>query len=157
MATLDDLFAVLQHKAGLEVVNHTLTAPSRLRVLGRLPMDRAGTNINNWKVLMDRLLTATERGRPWSVDLSKSYFKKAGKVVYAWRLIFQADEVEKQYADIINIIRTSPQAARQVPDEVRLYGVEQDRNNPAGGKRGAGMTDKTAVGAAAAMRKSMGG
>lgn len=156
MATLPELFANLRSKAGFEVVSHTIT-PTRLRVLGRLPLDRAGMNMGNWVVLVDRLLTASEQGKPWSVDVSKSYFKRQGKLVYAWRLLIQADEIEKHYGDMISVVKTSPGAARPEPTEVRLYGRAADDNDTSGGKRGAGPAGSVLIGAAAAYRKNMGG
>jgi hypothetical protein len=156
MSTAAELFTALHRRAGFEMVNHTL-APTRLRILGRLPLDRAGMNMSNWKVLMERLLTAAEQGRPWSVDLSKSYFKKGGRIVYAWRVIFQGDAIETHLTDIINVVKTSPGARIPEPTEVRLYGLPQDRNNTAGGKAGAGPVGSVAVGPLAAARKNMGG
>lgn len=154
MATLPELFATLRSKAGFEVVSHTLS-PTRLRVLGRLPLDRGGMNMGNWVVLVDRLLAASEQSRPWSVDVSKHYFRRDSKLVYAWRLLFQADEIEKQYADIISTVKASPGAARPEPTEVRLYG-RQD-NDPSGGKRGAGPVGSIAVGPLAVFAKQRGG
>jgi hypothetical protein len=157
MADVSELFKMMQRKCGFELVNHALMPPTRLRMLGRVPVDQAGMNMGNWKVLMDRLLTAVEQGRPWSVDISKSYFKKGGRLVYAWRLIFQAEAIEQQLADIINLTKTSPGSARPEPLEVRLYGVEENRNSTAGGKRGAGPLGSVMVGPMAVARKNMGG
>jgi hypothetical protein len=154
MATLPELFATLRSKSGFEVVSHTPSA-TRLRVLGRLPLDREGMNINNWVVLVARLLTATEQGKPWSVDVSKHYFKRDGKLVYAWRLLFQAEEIEKHYADIMNVAKNSPGAKRPEPEEVRLYGRES--NDTSGGKRGAGALGSVAVGPIAVFSKQHGG
>jgi hypothetical protein len=154
MTTAKDLFAVLQRKAGFEAVSHTPSA-TRLRVMGRLPIDRAGMNMANWKVLMDRLFVAMERGRPWTVDISKMYFRKGGKLVYAWRLLFQGDNIEGHFKDIINVIQTSPGAARPEPEEVKLYGRQS--NDTSGGKRGAQPVLSAVVGPMAAARKNMGG
>jgi hypothetical protein len=156
MSTPAELFQVLRRKAGFEMVTHTVNE-TRLRVVGRLPLDRQGANMNNWKVLMLRMLSAADHGRPWSVDISKHYFKKAGKLVYGWRVIFQGPEILKHLADIINVISTSPGAAKPEPEFVTLHGLPPDRNNPAGGKAGAGPTGTVPVGPIAVMRKSMGG
>ena len=105
--------------------------------------------------IRDSLIAASDSGRPWSVDISKWHFLRNAKVVFAWRLIFQAEDIEKQYADILNIIRTAPNAKMPEPAEVRLYG--RGNNDTAGGKRGAGPTDTVAVGPLAVLRKGLGG
>jgi hypothetical protein len=156
MSTVAELFTALHRRAGFEMVAHTL-APTRLRILGRLPLDRQGMNMSNWKVLMERLLTASEQGRPWSVDLSKNYFKKGGRIVYAWRVIFQGDAIAMHLTDIINVVKTSPGARIPEPEFVTLHGLPPDRNNTAGGKAGAGPVGSVAVGPMAAMRKNLGG
>jgi hypothetical protein len=155
MATVDDLFVMLHKKTGFEVVNHTLTT-NKLRVLGRVP--RQGMNVGNYLVLVHRMLTATENGkRPWSVDISDVYLKKGGKVAYARRWLVQADNIEAHLADIIAVLQSSPGAQRPELEEVKLYGLSPDRNNTAGGRRGAGPMGSVAVGAAAAVRKNLGG
>lgn len=154
MATIDDLFAMLHKKCGFEVVSHTLN-PDRLRVLGRVP--RQGMNVGNYLVLVDRMLRAALQSRPWTADISDVYILKANKTVYARRWLLQGTDVEKHLDDIIKVLMTSPGAQRPEIEEVRLYGLSPDRNNTAGGKRGAGPMGSVAVGAAAAVRKNLGG
>jgi hypothetical protein len=150
MTTLPELLAVLHRKGGFEMVNHTVS-PARLRLVGRVPK----IHMSNWLVLVDRLIAASDGGRPWSVDISKWHFRRSQKVVFAWRLIFQAEEVEKQYADILNVSKTSPGAKMVESDEVHLYG--RGDNDTSGGKRGAGPAGSVAVGPYAILKKSMGG
>jgi hypothetical protein len=155
MTTASQLFAALRKKVGFEVVSQSET-PGQLRILGRIPDDGMSLNLNNWKIVKYRLLMAME-DRPWKVDISKSYFikKETKKLVFAWRVLLQGDEVAKHYADIINLIVTSPSARADVM-EIPL-GVGADRNNTAGGKRGAGMMGTVAVGPGAVKQKQMGG
>jgi hypothetical protein len=154
MATIDDLFAMLHKKCGFEVVNHTLN-PDRLRVLGRVP--RQGMNVGNYLVLVDRMLRAALQSRPWTADISDVYILKANKTVYARRWLLQGTGIEAHLDDIIKVLMTSPGAQRPELEEVQLYGVLPNRNDTAGGRRGAGPMGSVAVGAAAAARKNLGG
>jgi hypothetical protein len=154
---VDALYAALLDKVGFEVVSVN-EMPNQLRLLGRIPLSRAGTNnINNWVALMDRLLEVMEV-RPWKADLSKYYFKKKEnrRTVYAWRIILQGENIAQHYADLVNVIRTT-RAAKVDILEIPLGGVPNDRNNPAGGRRGAGPTDKTPVGPLAFQQRARGG
>jgi len=154
-ATANQLFAALRKKVGFEVVSQSET-PNQLRILGRIPEDNLGLNGNNWKIVKYRLLVAME-DRPWKVDISKSYFikKETKKMVFAWRVLLQGDGIAQHYADIINIIATSPPARADVM-EIPLSGGA-DRNNPSGGRRGAGPAGTVPVGPLAVRQKSMGG
>jgi hypothetical protein len=153
--TANQLFAALRKRVGLEVVSHTET-PNQLRILGRIPEDALGLNGNNWKIVKYRLLLAME-DRPWKVDLSKSYFirKETQKMVFAWRVLLQGENVAQHYADVINIIETSPSARAEVLEIPLAAGG--DRNNTAGGRRGAGPVGTVPVGPGAFQTKAMGG
>jgi hypothetical protein len=151
------VFAVLLDRVGFEVVQHS-ESPNQLRVLGRIPIARAGLkNIDNWVAIIDHILDVMEV-RPWKADISKYYFKKkeTGKTVYAWRVLLQGENIAQHYADITNVIRTT-RAARVDVVEIPLGGAGLDRNNPAGGKRGAGPAGTVAVGPMAVMQKMRGG
>lgn len=151
------LFQALRKRVGFEVVSEH-EAANQLRIVGRIADDALGLNENNWIIVMYRLLTAMEE-RPWKADLSKWYFKKkeTGKVVHARRIILQGENISQHYADITNIIATSPQARVEVNEIPLGDGREQNRNNTAGGKRGAGAMGSVAVGQAAATIRNMGG
>lgn len=154
---LDNILEIANQKFGFEVVVQTEES-NRLRIVGRIRSDNAGRNLGNWLLVIDRLLEADRTGK-WSVDISKHYFKK-GKgqpVVFGWRLIFQGEKIAQHYADIVNLISTAPQTARTEVTEMPMPGSSAHRNTTAGGRRGAGLTDHTAVGPLAAARKSAGG
>lgn len=152
------VFVAMRKKAGFEVVSHNDTNPNQLRVLGRVPEDRVGLNMNNWKILMYRLYNAMEK-RPWKVDFSKSYFihDKTKKLVFAWRIIFQGEELTQHYLEIAQFIASSPISARTEVTEMPLTGASADRNSTDGGKRGAGAFGKVLVGPMAVHAKRMGG
>ena len=149
------LLLALRKRVGFEVVSHA-ESPNQLRILGRILTDNLGMNSNNWKIVKYRLLTAMDN-REWKVDISKSYFikKETKKLVFAWRILLQGTDVAKHYADVSNIIETSPSAQPDVT-EIPIHGGA-DRNNTAGGRRGAGPSGSVAVGPAAVQRKLAGG
>jgi hypothetical protein len=155
--TLSQLFSALRKKVGFEVVSHN-ESPNQLRILGRIPEDVGGLNGNNWKILKYRLLMAM-KDRPWKVDLSKSYFIKeeTQKLVFAWRILLQGADVAQHYTDILNLVTSSPKSARVEVTEIPLGGASADRNNTAGGRRGAGPSGSVLVGPMAVRAKSMGG
>jgi hypothetical protein len=148
------LFAALRKKVSFEVVSQTET-PNQLRILGRIPTDRLGLNEGNWKIVKYRLLIAMEE-RPWKVDLSKSYFIKTEtkKMVFAWRILLQGENIAQHYADIISVISTSPSARAEVM-EIPLVG--NSRNDTTGGRRGAGPVGSVAVGPFALQQRTRGG
>jgi hypothetical protein len=152
----DTIFAALQEKVGFQVVQFS-ESPRQLRVVGRIPPDSLMRNEGNWKALMFRIKTAEEQ-RPWTADLSKWYFikKEVNRLVFAHRILLQGEDIVKHYADFANIIRTSPEARREVT-EIPLGGAGRDRNNPAGGRRGAGPSGTVPVGPMAVMQKMRGG
>lgn len=151
------VFVALRKKVGFEVVSDTET-PNQLRVLGRIPEDSLGLNGNNWKIVTYRLLKAMD-SRPWKVDVSKSYFikKETGKLVFAWRILLQGDGIAQHYADVINLIDTSPSARVEVTEIPLGGGNEGGRNNTAGGRRGAGPMGSIPTGPLAVRNKQMGG
>jgi hypothetical protein len=150
----DKLFLALRKKVGFEVVSQA-ESPNQLRILGRIPGDRLGSNEGNWKIVKWRLLKAME-SRPWKVDLSKSYFikKETDKMVFAWRILLQGEDIAQHYADVISIIESSPQSRAEVM-EIPLLG--NSRNDTAGGKRGAGPAGMVPVGPMAVQNKMRGG
>lgn len=132
-----DLYTALHRKVGFEIVGETVT-PNQIRVIGRLPQP----NLQNWLVTLQRLFTKAE-GAPWNVDISKQYFLRNGKVLYGWRMIFQAEEIATHLEDIVATISTAPKARADL-DEVNLYAGE-DRNALRMGK-GAQPSGKAVVG-----------
>jgi hypothetical protein len=151
------LFGALKQRVGFEVVSETET-PNQLRILGRIPEDSLGLNGNNWKIVKYRLLTVMEQ-RPWKVDLSKSYFikKETKKMVFAWRVLLQGENIAQHYADLVNIIMTSPSARVEVTEIPLGSGNEANRNSTAGGRRGAGPMGSVPTGPLAVGQKNMGG
>lgn len=144
--TSEDFIRLLKLRGGYEAVNHTASA-AQLRILGRVYKEALPT----WQITMDRLL-AFEESAPWNVDISKQYFRRGGKVMYGWRLIFQAENIEATLDNIATVINAAPRA-KTVVNEQALPGVKGDRNVPAG-RRGKGAQGvlSAKVGAAAVPR-----
>jgi hypothetical protein len=155
--TARDIHVALAQKCGYEVVQNT-EKDQQLRIIGRIVEDRDGRKMNNWILVIDRLLEAGF-ARPWTIDICKHYFKrsKSSPVIFGWRIILQAEIVSEHYADIVNLIKTAPTSARAEVTEMPLVGSSIHRNSTAGGKRGAGPMGTIPVGPAAAAQKNMGG
>lgn len=77
--------------------------PTQLRVVGRVP----ASTMPGWLELVTELLTQAEVSVSWSLDVSKQYFLREGSLVYAWRLIFQADKLQDCQEEIIELLRAS--------------------------------------------------
>lgn len=103
MATSVDVCAMLTRKGGLEVISHK-DLPAQLRIMGRCHPDRW----NFFLPVIHRLLTFSEDPAiGWTVDISKPYLLRNDRVLFAWRLIFQAPNIETQYASIVDIVAGS--------------------------------------------------
>ncbi len=154
----DLLFQALRKKAGFEPVSIAEPNPNQLRVLGRVLEDTGGMNMNNWKILMHRFYT-TMVSRPWKADFSKSYFvqEETGKLVFAWRLIFQGENLAQFYPELAKLAESSPVSARGDITEMVLPGASRDRHSTHGGRRGAGPAGKVLVGPLAVAAKQRGG
>ncbi len=107
-STKADVYAALIQKCGFEVLEEHESA-KQLRISGRNHRDR-------WPfflpVIYKLIATSEKPGNPWTCDVSKKYLVHNDKVLYAWRLIFQGAELQKQYSSIIATIRSAPQPAR---------------------------------------------
>ena len=155
MASSDTVVQALKRRCAFEVVS-LKEADNQLWILGRVPPDVARVNENNWNFVVSRLLIA-ETQRPWKVDLSRKYLLRVGKLAHAKRFILDAENVKQHYADVANIIATTPKAAVDVMEIPLGAGLGRDRNNPSGGRRGAGPAGSVAVGPSAVFAKMKGG
>mgnify|MGYP001209092877 CR=1 FL=1 len=102
---LPDLIQLLQARGNFETVKNQ-PAEDQLVLLGRIP----NTAVDQWLIIVHSLL---EWGASSGVvmDVSRQYFLKSGKVVYAWRLIIRAKGVEKHYGQIAAILNRAPRVA----------------------------------------------
>lgn len=100
MVTGSDVCAALTRKSGFEVISGK-ELPNQLRVMGRCHPDRW----NFFLPVVHNLLTFSEDPNVgWTVDISKPYLLREGRVLFAWRLIFQAPQVLEQYGSIVDAI-----------------------------------------------------
>jgi hypothetical protein len=124
---LTQLLHTLNHRCGFEAVNHTLT-DNQVRISARV----AKEGMPNWLLVMDALIDANETAE-WNADLSKQYFKRNGRLIYCWRIIFQGAGISQQLPAITSAIQKAPRAARIV-DEQPLAGASASRNTLRRGK-----------------------
>ncbi len=123
-ATRSDVFSALAKKAGFTVLEEKETE-KQLRIIGRCLPDR-------WPFfapVVSTILDFSEREDiPWTCDPSKLYMKKASKLVYGWRLIFQVSAAATShnmglvYGSICSAILSAPLPARVEVDTVLLPG-----------------------------------
>jgi len=133
MDSTNPLLTLLRSKFGYEARDVT-SGKKQLRVLGRLPNERMG----DWLIGMHFAHQALQRQPGWSVDFSKFYFPRNGKIVYAWRLIFQSVDdqpISAHLQDIMNSFSSAPQSSRGEVMEIPLMGAGRSRS--AAGGRGA--------------------
>jgi hypothetical protein len=103
-----DVYAALVRKCGFDVVQEKETA-KQLRIMGRIPVERW----NFYVPVIHRILTASAKPVAlWTCDISKQYLLRNDQVLYAWRLIFQADTLAAQYGDITKTILSAPSPSR---------------------------------------------
>lgn len=132
----------LKLRCGFEVVQVT-PSEKQLRILGRLPQLRMG----DWLLTIHHIIThVTDNSPGWTVDISKHYFLRGPKVVFAWRLIFQGPDIVRQVPSIINTINGSPRSNRTEINEMPLIGASADRNAQSPTGKGAGLMGTVAVG-----------
>lgn len=147
MEAIDHLKNLLRDRAGFEVVDASSGA-SQLRLVGRVPPNASA----QWVLIVHRLLVMSKKA-DWKVDISRNYFLKeltsGPKLFYAWRLIFQAGNVEEQLQSILDAVNNAPRPARVELQEYPLPGAGKHRNEPKNGK-GAGSIGQMPLGISAA-------
>lgn len=152
---LTPLKTALKTRLGFEVVQGTGNA-KQIRVLGRLPNNRMGDLL----VFVHHIhIGWLERKNPgWTADISKLYFPhpQSKKVVFGWRFIFGADDVEKHLPDITNAILSTPGSSRVEVMEVPLVGASRNRDSLVRGK-GVQASEKAVVGPMALALMQRGG
>lgn len=108
-------------RQGFETIRPTETT-GQLRLVGRV----AGQYSDNWKVVILHLLQAAERNT-WAVDVSRQYFPREGQLFYAWRLIFQGENLHTHYGSIVQTLANAPKARFEVKEQA-LPGVTGQRS-----------------------------
>lgn len=147
--TLAELVNILKMRGGFDLVNHQADE-KQIRMLGRVPKQM----MNSWLVVVHHMLSVSEKSA-WNIDVSKQYFLRGGRVIFAWRLIIQADDVESKLEHICNAITNAPRA-KHIIEEQPLVGARPDRNSPQHGKGAQGVLGAV-VGPMAIAQQQMGG
>ena len=116
-----DIYAALTRKSGFQVVQENET-PRQLRIMGRSHVDR-------WPfflpVIYTLLLQSSKAEIPWTCDISKQYIINKDRVLYAWRMIFQSENLSSYYGDIAAAITSSPSPSRVEITEQLLPGYKR--------------------------------
>jgi hypothetical protein len=112
---MEDFKQALAQRAGFEVVQESCTT-KQIRYVGRVAASKA----KQWLRVAEQLLQQSD-GAPWSLDLSKLYFLRGGKLMYGWRLIVQGEDVMQYQAALVAAVTKAPTVQAQL-EEVRLYG-----------------------------------
>jgi hypothetical protein len=97
-----ELYNALHRKSGFEVVNEA-NSEKQIRIIGRVTNNRMPT----WLVVIQRLLIKAEEA-PWSIDISKQYFLRGGKVLFGWRVILQGENIASHLDSIAEVISGAP-------------------------------------------------
>jgi hypothetical protein len=153
-----DIAEALQERIGFEALSVQDTG-TYVRILGRVPKHRTSDAV----AVIRKLYRAAYKA-PWGVDPSKPYFPRDPDrpdedTVFAWRFIFQTQEMERlpfeQIVTAIKQVNAVPSAGPPLLDgsEIPLGKVGQDRNKPRRGK-GAAPMGQALVGPAANLRRN---
>jgi hypothetical protein len=155
MATVNDLLKALKRKCQFELPEHRAEergkfvqeAATQIRIIGRLVSNGTTASMNNWLLIMDALMTRMEQpGVTWKVDISKWYFKRGGRIVFAWRILLQGEAIQSKITEITTVVTGSAVSSRSEVTEIALPGVGRANRNENSNGRGAGLSGKVAVG-----------
>jgi len=116
MRALEELLQALKVKCGFDAVE--VNTKGQVRLVARV------SNLRNWVILMQRM-RVLELDRPWTLDLSQTYFlrtpSKKAAMVKAWRVILKAADQDAACRDLIKLVKDAP-TARPTVDEMPLPG-----------------------------------
>jgi|SRR5690606_34152141 len=151
----DELYSLLRKKACFEVVKETYK-PTQLRVIGRV----VNNQFNFWLPTMYQLLKVSSApDADWTCDISKQYLLHNDSVRYAWRLIFQANDLERQLPAVIATVANAPNPSRVEVSSFVLPGYQKDQIRGGQNARGKGATalGSAVIGPMGAVKLSRGG
>lgn len=131
MASANDIAAALHQRAGAEVTDAQV-GQNQLRLQLRVPLNGGP----QWVLILHRLLVVSAT-TAWKVDLCKKYvLRRVGnqppRMVYTWRLIFEAKNVEEHIESIVSAIGSAPHPARPELQEFPLAGAQRNHANGKG-------------------------
>lgn len=139
MDPLESLLSTICNRFGMQVVNQNVSQ-SQVRLVLRINPQHT----RNWLVAGQHLLRVSKRSE-WTFDLSRHYFLRGGDdgvMVWAWRVIFQHQDIMSQVPSIISAMSSAPRARFEI-DEQQLPGVTGQRrtmNDRGKGASAAGST-----------------
>jgi hypothetical protein len=149
--TRADIYVALAKKCFFEVRQDNET-PKQLRIIGKCDHER-------WPFMLPVIhALLTQSGQPtatWTCDISKMYIIRDGKVLYGWRIIFQGDELTRQYGKIIATIESAQRPARVEVESMLLPGYKPGQTR--GGVNAKGKGASTAGTVPMAVQRLSGG
>lgn len=147
---LSTLQTALLKSLGYETVSsHVSEDKSQVTIFGRMKGPAA-----NFLEAARRLLSAS-KDHDWDVDPSKVWLLRGSRLVHAYRLIFQGEDVLSNAALFVEIISASPKQAVEL-QSVELPGGDRYRRGYKRGK-GAAPTGQAPVGPNAVQHVLRGG
>ena len=139
---LTRLATALRSRCDYQIVEAT-PSPRQLRLLGRLPNAR----MPDMLLLVHHLSRVAAQKPGWTADISKWYFEREGRVRFAWRIIFQADNIEAHLGGIAAAVAAAPRSNRIEVDQAPLIGASAIRTAPiVKGKRAVGLSGTVLTG-----------
>lgn len=166
MATLNDLLATLHRRCQFEIPDPSdirrfvQETPNQIRIVGRIKVDGTTASMNNWLLIMNGLFERMEKpGVTWKADISKWYFRRSGRIVFAWRILLQGEDIKSRLPEILTVVNNAPISNKAEVTEIALPGIGRANRNAGMNGKGAGLSGKVAVGpmAIAAMAQKQGG
>lgn len=124
-----EISTALRAKCGFETINVSAT-DTQARFIGRVSPSQMG----GWILVIHQLLSHAEQGAPWSIDISKQYFLKGGRVVFGWRIIIQSPSIEAAVPSLVAVIQGTPRTGGGETTEMPLIGASVNRNTVIRGK-----------------------
>jgi hypothetical protein len=153
MATVNDLLAVLHRRCNFEIPDPSdlsrfiQETPKQIRIIGRIRPDGTSAAMNNWLLIMSSLFERMEKpGVTWKADISKWYFRRNGRIVFAWRILLQGEDIKSRLTEILQAVNNSPISSKAEVEEIPLPGVGRANRNVSHNGKGAGLSGKVAVG-----------
>ena len=123
MEQLEGLFSTICGRFGMQIVSQSVTQ-AQIRLVLRINPQQT----RNWLVAGQHLLRVSRRSE-WTYDLSRHYFLRGGDdgvMVWAWRVIFQHQDIASQIPSIIAAMNSAPRARFEI-EEQQLPGVTGQR------------------------------
>ena len=123
---IENLKTTLLNYAGFETKDATVTG-TRIRLLGRV----APESMAAWLRLVSGLLLQAG-GAAWTLDISKSYFLRGERLMYGWRILLNASNIEDVLPSVITTVRSARLATQTAEQEIPVNAAGARHDGPNG-------------------------